>query len=85
MNEYTTRRSLYPPIEPNRTGMLDVGDGHRMYYEECGNPHGKPVVFLHGGPGGGCNANMRRFSINVYRSCCSISVAAAEHATCKSR
>lgn len=68
MHEYSTRRTLYPPIEPNRTGMLDVGDGHRMYYEECGNPHGKAVVFLHGGPGGGCNANMRRFfNPDIYR------------------
>lgn len=68
MNEYSSRRTLYPPIEPHRSGMLDVGDGHRLYYEECGNPHGKPVVFLHGGPGGGCNANMRRFfNPDIYR------------------
>lgn len=68
MNEHASRRTLYPPIEANRSGMLDVGDGHRLYYEECGNPKGKPVVFLHGGPGGGCNANMRRFfNPQVYR------------------
>jgi proline iminopeptidase len=68
MNEDAPRRVLYPPLNPNRSGMLDVGDGHRLYYEECGNPHGKPVVFLHGGPGGGCNANMRRFfNPDVYR------------------
>jgi proline iminopeptidase len=68
MIERATRRTLYPPVEPYRSGMLDVGDGHRLYYEECGNPHGKPVIFLHGGPGGGCNANMRRFfSPDVYR------------------
>ncbi|MDH4313430.1 MAG: prolyl aminopeptidase [Gammaproteobacteria bacterium] len=68
MNEYASRRTLYPPIEANRSGTLDVGDGHQLYYEECGNPHGKPVVFLHGGPGGGCNANMRRFfNPDVYR------------------
>jgi len=68
MNEYAARRTLYPPIEPVRTGVLDVGDGHHLYYEVCGNPHGKPVVFLHGGPGGGCNANMRRFfNPDVYR------------------
>lgn len=68
MNDNTPRRTLYPPIEPNRSSMLDVGDGHHIYYEECGNPHGKPVVFLHGGPGGGCNANMRRFfNPDVYR------------------
>ena len=47
------RRSLYPPIEPYETGMLEVGDGHRLYWELSGNPNGKPVVFLHGGPGGG--------------------------------
>nr|WP_261795331.1 prolyl aminopeptidase [Nigerium massiliense] len=54
-------RPLYPHIEPYRTGMLDVGDGHRLYWEECGNPDGKPAVFVHGGPGGGCGANARRF------------------------
>jgi proline iminopeptidase len=68
MNEYASRRTLYPPIEPYRSGMLDVGDGHNVYYEECGNPHGKPAVFLHGGPGGGCNASMRRFfNPDIYR------------------
>ena len=54
------RRTLYPPIEPYRTGMLDVGDGHSLYWERCGTPGGKPVVFLHGGPGAGCNADHRR-------------------------
>jgi proline iminopeptidase len=52
---------LYPPIEPHRTGSLDVGDGHRVYFEESGNPHGKPVIFLHGGPGGGTHPVQRRF------------------------
>lgn len=52
---------LYPEIEPYNHGMLDVGDGHQIYYEEVGNPAGKPVVVLHGGPGGGCTAGMRRF------------------------
>lgn len=62
------RRGLYPPIEPNHTGFLEVGAGHTLYYEECGNPHGKPVVFLHGGPGGGCTDSMRRFwNPDVYR------------------
>ena len=56
-----TLRTLYPPIEPHATGMLDVGDGHSLYWEECGNPDGKPVVFLHGGPGGGCTPDHRRF------------------------
>jgi len=41
--------------------MLPVGDGHEIYWEACGNPDGKPVVFLHGGPGGGCNPEQRRF------------------------
>ena len=45
---------LYPPIEPHRTGHLDVGDGQSLFWQQCGNPDGKPVVFLHGGPGGGC-------------------------------
>lgn len=62
------RRGLYPPIEANYTGALEVGNGHSLYYEECGNPGGKPVVFLHGGPGGGCTADMRRFwNPAVYR------------------
>jgi proline iminopeptidase len=56
-----SRRSLYPPIEPHRHGMLAVTDGHEIYWEECGNPSGKPVVFLHGGPGAGCDARARRF------------------------
>ena len=49
------RRELYPEIEPFETGRLPVGDGHELYFEQCGNPTGKPVVFLHGGPGAGCN------------------------------
>ena len=55
-----TLRTLYPEIEPYRTGMLDVGDGHQVYWELCGNPEGKPAVFLHGGPGAGCSATHRR-------------------------
>jgi proline iminopeptidase len=51
---------LYPPVEPYATGMLDVGDGQQLYWEECGNPSGKPVVFLHGGPGGGIQPKVRR-------------------------
>jgi len=53
-------RTLYPAIEPYKSGMLDVGDGHRLYWELCGNPSGKPVVFLHGGPGGGSSPDHRR-------------------------
>ena len=52
---------LYPAIEPYETGMLLVGDGNRIYWEQSGNPDGKPVVFLHGGPGGGTAAWHRRF------------------------
>jgi len=54
-------RTLYPEIEPYDTGMLKVSDLHTLYYEQSGNPHGKPVVFLHGGPGGGTNPKCRRF------------------------
>ena len=54
------RRTLYPPIEPYATGMLEVGDGHTVYWERCGTRGGKPVVFLHGGPGGGCGDGQRR-------------------------
>ena len=52
---------LYPPIEPYRTGMLKVSDVHTIYWEESGNPTGKPAVFLHGGPGGGSDPKVRRF------------------------
>ena len=54
------RRTLYPAIEPYESGHLDVGDGHRLYWELSGNPNGKPVVFLHGGPGGGSSPDHRR-------------------------
>lgn len=54
-------RSLYPPIEPYRQSTLTVSDRHRLYFEEAGNPQGKPVVFLHGGPGGGLIATYRQF------------------------
>lgn len=54
------RRTLYPPIEPFETGMLDVGDGHRLYWERCGTKGAKPVVFLHGGPGSGCSPAQRQ-------------------------
>jgi proline iminopeptidase len=56
----TERRTLYPPIEPYKSGHLDVGDGHSLYWELSGNPKGKPVVFLHGGPGGGSSPEHRR-------------------------
>jgi len=54
-------RTLYPPIEPFNTGRLRVSPLHELYFEESGNPRGKPVVFLHGGPGGGTEPRMRRF------------------------
>lgn len=52
---------LFPPIEPYRSGMLQVDELHTLYWEECGNPQGEPVLFLHGGPGGGCTPKQRRF------------------------
>jgi proline iminopeptidase len=52
---------LYPSIDPFDQRMLDVGDGHRVYVEQCGNPDGVPVIVLHGGPGGGCSPAMRRY------------------------
>jgi len=54
------RRGLYPPIEPFESGFLEVGDGHRVYFERCGDPAGAPAVFLHGGPGAGCSPAQRR-------------------------
>ncbi|NNE80533.1 MAG: prolyl aminopeptidase [Silicimonas sp.] len=59
---------LYPPIEPFDQRILDVGDGHRVYVEQCGRQDGIPVVVLHGGPGGGCSPAMRRyFDPDYYR------------------
>jgi len=54
-------RTLYPEIAPYDHGTLKVDDRHTLYFEQCGNPEGKPVVLLHGGPGGGCTDKMRRF------------------------
>ncbi|HMM76542.1 MAG TPA: prolyl aminopeptidase [Gammaproteobacteria bacterium] len=53
--------AFYPPIEAFDAGFLQVSPVHRVYYEQSGNPRGKPVVFLHGGPGGGTNPRMRCF------------------------
>ena len=53
--------TLYPEIAPYETGTLQVDGRHTLYWEQCGNPNGKPVVMLHGGPGAGCNDRMRRF------------------------
>ncbi|MBO1900694.1 prolyl aminopeptidase [Leucobacter weissii] len=54
-------RTLYPPTEPYEHGRLDVGDGQELYWEACGDPDGAPAVFLHGGPGGGCTPDHRRY------------------------
>ncbi|WP_341668678.1 prolyl aminopeptidase [Alcaligenes sp. SDU_A2] len=51
---------LYPPIEPYSQGILHTDDGHHIYWELCGNPQGKPAIFLHGGPGSGCSSDHRR-------------------------
>jgi proline iminopeptidase len=51
----------YPAIEPYETGMLDVGDGHSVYWECCGNPDGIPAVYVHGGPGGSTSPGARRY------------------------
>ncbi|MGH8596600.1 MAG: prolyl aminopeptidase, partial [Gammaproteobacteria bacterium] len=59
---------LYPPIEPYDAGWLTVDSIHRVYYEQSGWPDGKPVIFIHGGPGGGTTPKMRRFfDPNAYR------------------
>jgi proline iminopeptidase len=59
----------FPPIEPYANGLLEVGDGHEIYWESCGNPKGKPGLFLHGGPGSGCSAGQRRvFDPSLYRA-----------------
>jgi proline iminopeptidase len=61
-------RTFYPELEPYASGMLDVGDDQQLYWETSGNPDGKPVVFLHGGPGSGTNPNQRRlFDPEKYR------------------
>lgn len=59
---------LYPPVDPFDQRVMDVGDGHRIYVEQCGRPDGVPVFVFHGGPGGGCSPAMRRyFDPAVYR------------------
>jgi len=54
-------KTLYPAFEPCRTEYLRVSGLHRIYFDESGNPQGKPAVFLHGGPGAGTTPQMRRF------------------------
>jgi proline iminopeptidase len=61
MDTQLYRQNLFPMIEPFKKGMLPVGDGHNIYWEQSGNPSGQPVVFLHGGPGAGSNPIHRRF------------------------
>lgn len=61
MNLTPTRTDVYPPIEPYRSGSLAVDDLHTLYWEECGNPDGVPVLFLHGGPGAGLSPRHRQF------------------------
>lgn len=68
MNQEALNGILYPSIEPFHSGMLQVSSLHQIYYEQSGNPKGKPVLFIHGGPGGGTNPLHRRFfDPNVYR------------------
>ena len=63
-----TMRSLYPAIQPYVRHTLEVDSAHRIYVEECGNPKGIPVLFVHGGPGGGCEAYHRQFfNADLYR------------------
>jgi proline iminopeptidase len=60
MNEETGSAALHPPTEPYDSGWLDAGEGHRLYYEQCGQPAGQPLLFLHGGPGSCCSPRHRR-------------------------
>src|SRR5262245_25440721 len=64
----SARRAFYPEIEPYRTGTLRVGGAHEVYFEESGNPNGKPTIFVHGGPGGGTEPKQRRYFVpEAYR------------------
>lgn len=64
-----TMRSPYPATQPHRAEHIDVGDGHKVFFEEGGNPSGIPIVFLHGGPGSGCkNSHRQFFEPNIYRN-----------------
>jgi proline iminopeptidase len=68
LREGTGMRQLWPEIEPYETGRLEVGDGHRIYWEACGARGGKPAVVLHGGPGSGCAPSWRGlFNPRAYR------------------
>ena len=63
----TNQLNLYPRINPYDSGFIN-GDEHNIYYEQSGNPNGKPAIFLHGGPGGGGSEDVRRFfNPDLYR------------------
>lgn len=66
MTDTAFEQILFPAIEPYQTGRLPVDELHTLYWEECGNPNGVPVLFLHGGPGGGLTAKHRRFFDPAY-------------------
>lgn len=66
MNNPQKTDGLFPPIEPYRSGRLQVDDIHNLYWEECGNPEGVPVLFLHGGPGAGLSPKHRQFFDPTY-------------------
>lgn len=66
MNDFSSQIDLFPPIEPYRSGHLPVDDLHTLYWEECGNPQGVPVLFLHGGPGAGLSPKHRQFFDPAY-------------------
>jgi proline iminopeptidase len=60
---------MFPLIEPYESGRLSAGEGNEIYWESCGNPDGRPAIFIHGGPGSGCTPNARRFfDPNIYRA-----------------
>lgn len=68
MNDIALPDALHPPAVRLDSGLLDVGEGHRIYYEQCGDAAGLPVIFLHGGPGGGCSPRHRQlFDLTRYR------------------
>lgn len=89
MSHFVSTAEQPPPPEPFDSGMLDVGGGQHIYYEQVGNPAGKPMVILHGGPGGGCSVGMRRtgnpakYRIILFdqRGCGRSTPHAAEHGT----
>ncbi len=69
MGDACAMAQRYPEVEPYESGMLPVGDGHELYWETVGQPVGVPALLLHGGPGQGCTAGMRRsFDPDTYRA-----------------